>query len=216
MAEHKDLCDQLDLIITERLPSLLLPVPKTFTLPVIMSLNAGIGGTEATLCVDMLTRMYQRFAQQQGWRIEIVSRVEGGDSMGTTGLKEISMKLSPPEFGGEEDPEVFGMIQWEKGVHRVQRIPANDTQGRVQSSTVAIIVSTTPPHDDSNFADIVQVMPIYPDTPDAPLVDPKDVKTEVMRSRGAGGQVRLRSHFANLQGISNSGSTSIKLNQPSD
>lgn len=146
MAEHSDLCDQLDNLITERLPSLLLPVPKTFALPVIMSLNAGIGGTEATLCVDMLTRMYQRFATQRGWRIEIVSRVEGGDSMGTTGLKEISMKLSPPEFGGEEDEEVFGMIQWEKGVHRVQRIPANDTQGRVQSSTVAIIVSTQPLH----------------------------------------------------------------------
>lgn len=141
MSEHEALCTQLDTLVTDRLPSLLLPVPTTSALPVIMSLNAGVGGVEATLCVGMLTRMYHRFATQRGWQIEIVSKVEGADSMGSSGLKETTMKYSPPEFGGEEDAEVYGLLQWEKGVHRVQRIPANDTQGRVQSSTIAIIVS---------------------------------------------------------------------------
>lgn len=101
------------------------------------------------MCTDMLARMYQRFAMQQGWQIEIVSKTEGTESMGNMGLKEITMKFSPPAFGGEEDAEVYGLLQWERGVHRVQRVPANDAMGRVQSSTIAIVVSPTAPLDDT-------------------------------------------------------------------
>lgn len=142
-AEHQDLCAQLDTLVKDRLPLLLLPTPETFTLPLIMSLNAGVGGAEATMCVDMLARMYQRFAAQRGWQTEIVSSVDGAEAMGSSGLKEITMKFSPPAYGGGEGEagQVFGLLQWEKGVHRVQRVPVNDSQGRVQSSTIAIVVS---------------------------------------------------------------------------
>jgi len=190
-AEHKSLCTQLDELVTERLPLLLLPTPAIATLPVIMSLNAGIGGAEAASCTDTLARMYLRFAQQQDWQTEIVSSVETTVGQGITGLREMTIRFLPPEWGGEEDAEVYGMLQWEKGVHRIQRIPLNDAQGRVQTSTVTIVVcllKLSKLGRDSTIAK-QQVLPIYPDTPDAPLVEAKDVKTEVMRSRGAGGQV---------------------------
>jgi peptide chain release factor 1 len=141
LAEHETLCTQLDELLTQRLPLLLLPTPPTAILPVIMSLNAGIGGAEAAACTDMLARMYLRFAQQQGWQTEIVSSVETTVGQGITGLREMTIRFMPPAFGGEEDVEVYGLLQWEKGVHRVQRIPANDAQGRVQTSTVTIVVS---------------------------------------------------------------------------
>jgi peptide chain release factor 1 len=140
-AEHETLCTQLDELVTQRLPLLLLPTPATATLPVIMSLNAGIGGDEAAACTDMLARMYLRFAQQQDWRTEIVSSVQSSIGQGITGVREMTIRFMPPEFGGEEDAEVYGVLQWEKGVHRIQRIPANDAQGRVQTSTVTIVVS---------------------------------------------------------------------------
>jgi peptide chain release factor 1 len=189
-AEHKSLCTQLDELVTERLPLLLLPTPAIATLPVIMSLNAGIGGAEAASCTDTLARMYLRFAQQQDWQTEIVSSVETTVGQGITGLREMTIRFLPPEWGGEEDAEVYGMLQWEKGVHRIQRIPLNDAQGRVQTSTVTIVVSRRKLSKlaQGSMTD-QQVLPIYPDTPDAPLVEAKDVKTEVMRSRGAGGQV---------------------------
>lgn len=144
-AEHKSLCTQLDELVTERLPLLLLPTPAIATLPVIMSLNAGIGGAEAASCTDTLARMYLRFAQQQDWQTEIVSSVETTVGQGITGLREMTIRFLPPEWGGEEDAEVYGMLQWEKGVHRIQRIPLNDAQGRVQTSTVTIVVCLLEP-----------------------------------------------------------------------
>lgn len=146
VAEHEELCARLDNLVKGRLPSLLLPVPSAFTLPVIMSLNAGIGGTESTLCTDVLARMYQRFGQARGWGIEILSAEEGAGVLGQSGLREITMRITPPAYGaeGEEAMQVFGTLQWEKGVHRVQRIPANDAHGRIQTSTVHIYVSLTP------------------------------------------------------------------------
>jgi peptide chain release factor 1 len=106
-----------------------------------MSLNAGIGGAEAASCTDTLARMYLRFAQAQDWQTEIVSSVETTVGQGITGLREMTIRFLPPLWGGEEDAEVYGMLQWEKGVHRIQRIPLNDAQGRVQTSTVTIVVS---------------------------------------------------------------------------
>ena len=139
-AEHQSLCTQLDELVTQRLPTLLLPTPAIATLPVIMSLNAGIGGAEAASCTDTLARMYLRFAQSQDWQTEIVSSVETTVGQGITGLREMTIRFMPPVWGGEEDAEVYGMLQWEKGVHRIQRIPLNDAQGRVQTSTVTIVV----------------------------------------------------------------------------
>ncbi|KAK4688876.1 peptide chain release factor 1, partial [Tremellales sp. Uapishka_1] len=166
-AEHASLCDQLDQLLLSLLPKLLLPASPTTSLPMVMSLNAGVGGSEAALFVEELVRMYTRFAEKRNWKIETISAVEGPAGKGGGGLRESTMKFT----GRDEEGEVYGLLQWERGVHRVQRVPVTETQGRVHTSTVAVVV-----------------LPIYPDTPDAPLVDPKDVKTEVMRSRGAGGQ----------------------------
>ncbi|WVQ76247.1 peptide chain release factor 1 [Cryptococcus sp. DSM 104548] len=167
--EHSSLCSQLDHLLQSTFPSVLLPPTPTAHLPVVMSLNAGVGGLESALCTEELARMYVRFAQARGWRVEEISRVDGTGGKGGGGVREMTVKFDLPSYGGEG--EVYGALQWEKGVHRIQRVPANETQGRIHTSTVAVIV-----------------LPIYPDTADAPLVDPKDVRTDVMRASGAGGQ----------------------------
>jgi protein subunit release factor A len=79
--------------------------------------------------------MYQRFAEIKGWTVEVMSMTDGGNVYGHDGVKEVTMKIS----SGSD--EVYGQLQWESGVHRVQRIPPNDAKGRIQTSTVSIIVS---------------------------------------------------------------------------
>ncbi|WVQ93750.1 peptide chain release factor 1 [Kwoniella sp. CBS 9459] len=175
-SEYDTLCDQLDGLVTDDLPRLLLPQPETASLPCMMSLNAGVGGLESALCTEDLCRMYIRFAEKKGWKVEEISRVEGSGGKGGGGIRELTLKIEHSPYGhgaSEEDGanEIYGLLQWEKGVHRIQRVPANETMGRIHTSTVAVIV-----------------LPIYPDSDDAPLVDPKDVKIDVMRARGAGGQ----------------------------
>ncbi|OCF36205.1 peptide chain release factor 1 [Kwoniella heveanensis BCC8398] len=182
-SEYDSLCDQLDSLITDELPRLLLPQPETASLPCMISLNAGVGGLESALCTEDLSRMYIRFAEKKGWKVEEISRVEGTGGKGGGGIRELTLKIEHSPYGGGGGGggggegkeaganEIYGLLQWEKGVHRVQRVPANETMGRIHTSTVAVIV-----------------LPIYPDTENAPLVDPKDVKIDVMRARGAGGQ----------------------------
>ncbi len=161
--EVEELNEQLDSAIGQ-LPDLLLPPSETDPLALMMSLNAGVGGSEAGLFAEEMARMYIRFAEKRGWKIEVLSQTEGANGRG---VREMTIKMEP----GYSEGEVYGLLRWEKGVHRVQRVPQTETQGRVHTSTITIVV-----------------MPIYPDAPEAPLVDPKDVKSEVMRSRGAGGQ----------------------------
>lgn len=133
LAELETLARQRDELLLS-IPDILLPRPDTANLPVMMSLNAGVGGTEATMCTQMLARMYQRYAEEAGWTCEVVSQTFGGSSKGVDGLKEMTMR-----FSGASD--VYGALRWESGVHRVQRVPPNDTKGRIQTSTVAVIVS---------------------------------------------------------------------------
>ncbi|KAL7418764.1 Peptide chain release factor 1, mitochondrial [Cryptotrichosporon argae] len=163
-SERTTLLSDLDAALSG-LPALLLPPLETGPLPFLLSLNAGVGGSEAALFVDEIARMYTRFAETRGWRVDVMSRVEGA---GGKGLREASMKVEPKRAG---DGDVYGCFMWEKGVHRVQRVPVTETQGRVHTSTVAVVV-----------------MPIFPERTDDPLVQASDVRTEVMRSRGAGGQ----------------------------
>ncbi|RSH80486.1 uncharacterized protein EHS24_009066 [Apiotrichum porosum] len=166
--ERDDLLVQLDEALAA-LPALLLPQSESASLPAMLSLNAGVGGSESGLFAEELARMYTRFGERRGWKSEVISQTEGPVAKGGGGLREVTIKFEPPPF--TEDEQVFGLLKWERGVHRVQRVPITEQQGRVHTSTVACVV-----------------LPIYPDTADAPLVDPKDVKSEVMRSRGAGGQ----------------------------
>ncbi|WWC66774.1 uncharacterized protein I206_100679 [Kwoniella pini CBS 10737] len=183
ISENNSLCEEIDLLLNEELPKMLLPISNTSFLPCMISLNSGVGGLESALCTEEISRMYIRFAELKGWKIEEISKVEGTGGKGGGGIRELTLKFSPSSSSSsssygiekeqqqQEGEEIFGLMQWEKGVHRIQRIPINETMGRIHTSTVAVVV-----------------LPIYPDTEESPLVDPKDVKIDVMRARGAGGQ----------------------------
>lgn len=133
--EHDELVSQLDHMLRHDLPAALLPPPVTSYLPAIVSINAGVGGAEASLCVADLSRMYTRYAERQNWKMEIVSQTEGPSDRGDKGIKEITFKIQ-----GSQDQEVYGMLQWEKGVHRIQRVPVTDMSGRIHTSTITVVV----------------------------------------------------------------------------
>ncbi|KTW28145.1 peptide chain release factor 1 [Pneumocystis carinii B80] len=129
-------------------------------LPCILEIHAGVGGDEATLFATELLRMYQKYAVTKNWKYEILSI---NKNEGNEGILEAIMQL--------DGPGAFGKLKNETGVHRVQRIPITESKGRIHTSTIT--VNVFPKVDqDKNFDKI----------------DMKEVKIEVMRSRGAGGQ----------------------------
>ena len=123
----------------------------------IVEIRAGTGGDEAALFAYDLLRMYTRYAEGRGWKVEPVE----GSTSDAGGLKEVIVKIS-----GED---VFRSMRYESGVHRVQRVPATEAQGRIHTSTATVAV-----------------------LPEAEEVDvqlkPDEVRIEVCRSSGAGGQ----------------------------
>lgn len=131
---------QLDSSVST-LPDLLLPPSSTDPLALMMSINAGVGGSEASLFAEEMARMYTRFAEKRGWKIEVLSQTEGPSGKGGGGVREMTMKMEPAPYSSD-DAEVYGLLRWEKGVHRVQRVPMTETQGRVHTSTVTVVVST--------------------------------------------------------------------------
>lgn len=132
-AELESLRSQSDNALND-LANLLLPSAVTANLPVLLSLNAGVGGVEATLCTQLLSRMYERYAEQCGWTVETISCTAGGTVGRDEGIREITLRLS------STGDDVYGRMQWESGVHRIQRVPPNDAMARIQTSTVAVIV----------------------------------------------------------------------------
>lgn len=124
---------------------------------IILEIRAGTGGDEAGLFVADLWRMYNRFAERQGWKIEQVEFSE--NSAG--GFKEIS--------GLVRGRDVYGVLKFERGVHRVQRIPATESQGRIHTSTATVA--------------------IMPEAEEVDIhINPSDLEYETMRSSGSGGQ----------------------------
>jgi peptide chain release factor 1 len=123
----------------------------------ILEIRAGTGGDEASLFAGDLYRMYQRYAALRGWRMEPVSESEG--TMG--GFKEVIAEVS--------GSGVYARLKFESGVHRVQRVPATETQGRIHTSAAT-----------------VAVLPLAEDVDVS--IDDKDLKIETMRAGGAGGQ----------------------------
>jgi peptide chain release factor 1 len=125
--------------------------------PAIVEIRAGTGGEEAALFAADLARLYQRYAAAKGWRVEVLD--SSPSEMG--GLREFVFKLS-----GEE---VFRSMRWESGGHRVQRVPATETQGRIHTSAATVAVM-----------------------PEAEAVDidlrPEDLEFTAMRAGGPGGQ----------------------------
>ncbi len=155
-AEISDLEPKLARLEAE-LKNMLLPKDPRDTRNVIMEIRAGTGGDEAALFAADLFRMYTRFAEERGWRQEIISesRNEAG------GFKEIIFEL--------HGDGVHGLMKYESGVHRVQRVPTTEKQGRIHTSTATVAV--LPKIEESDF-----------------VLNPDDLKIEATTSSGHGGQ----------------------------
>ena len=143
--------------IERQLQVLLLPQDRNDTKNVLLEIRAGAGGDEAALFVGDLFRMYQRYSERQGWKVEVMSV----SPTGIGGFKEIITMI--------EGERVFARLKWEAGVHRVQRVPATEAQGRIHTSTVTVAVLPE--------AEEVEV-----------TINPAELKVDVFRSSGAGGQ----------------------------
>ncbi len=139
------------------LKDMLIPKDPMDSRNVILEIRGGTGGDEAAIFAGDLFRMYQRYSDQMGWKLEVLDYTEGTSG----GYKEVSAAVQ-----GED---VYGKLKFESGVHRVQRVPATETQGRVHTSAATVAV-----------------------LPEAEEVDveinPADVELQTSRSGGAGGQ----------------------------
>jgi peptide chain release factor 1 len=136
---------------------LLLPRDPDDEKDAILEIRAGAGGDEAALFAQELFRMYGRYAERRGWKVEPLSL----SLAGAGGVKEVIASVS-----GER---VFGRLKLERGVHRVQRVPATEAQGRIHTSTVTVAVLPE--------AEEIDVQ-----------IDPADLRIDVFRSSGPGGQ----------------------------
>ena len=143
--------------IQEELKILLLPKDPNDEKNVILEIRAGTGGDEASLFAAEIYRMYTRFAEQHRWKIEVLSLSESG----VGGYKEVIAII--------EGERVYSQLKWESGVHRVQRVPATETQGRVHTSAVTIAV--------------------LPEAEDVDIkIEAKDLRIDTFCSSGPGGQ----------------------------
>jgi peptide chain release factor 1 len=144
------------------LQRMLLPKDPDDARPAFLEIRAGTGGDESALFAADLLRMYTRYAERQGWRTELVS--ESASDLG--GYKEVVLRLESPS--GTDG--VYGQLKFESGGHRVQRVPATETQGRIHTSACT-----------------VAVMP-EPDEAQAVKINPAELRIDTYRASGAGGQ----------------------------
>lgn len=150
--------------LKERIPAaeqamqlLLLPKDSDDKANIVLEIRAGTGGDEAAIFAGDLFRMYQRYASLQGWKIDMQSLSEGDAG----GYKEIIANV--------EGDGVFGRLKWESGVHRVQRVPATETQGRIHTSAASVAVLPAPEN--------VEIE-----------IRQEDIRIDTMRASGSGGQ----------------------------
>ncbi len=163
-AEMKAMAEEEIYALQKQLPELtrgvqlaLLPKDAADEKNAILEVRAGTGGDEAALFAADLFRMYQRYAQRMGWRFEIMSTSEGGAG----GLKEATAEIS--------GRGVFARMKFEAGVHRVQRVPDTETQGRIHTSAATVAV--------------------LPEAEEVDIkIEDKDLRIDVFRSSGPGGQ----------------------------
>jgi peptide chain release factor 1 len=148
--------------LDEELQHLLLPKDPDDERPAFVEIRAGTGGDESALFAGDLARLYTRYADSQGWTTEIVS--ESPSELG--GYKEVVLRIA----GRGPDANVYGQLRFESGGHRVQRVPATETQGRIHTSAAT-----------------VAVMP-EPDEAEAVKLNPADLRIDTFRASGAGGQ----------------------------
>lgn len=155
-AELEELVDQ-EKRLDQEMKIILLPKDPNDDKNIFLEIRAGTGGDEAALFAGDLFRMYSRFAESMGWRVEVMS----SNPLGLGGFKEIIALIS-----GEQ---VYSKLKYESGVHRVQRVPETETQGRIHTSAVTVA--------------------ILPEVDEVELqIDMNDLKFDVYRSSGPGGQ----------------------------
>jgi len=154
--EFENLVDHLSKV-EENIKLLLLPKDKADSKDVILEIRAGTGGDEAAIFAGNLFRMYQRFADLNKWKTQIMTLSDGD----VGGYKEIIFSIS-----GEN---VFSKLKFESGVHRVQRVPATESSGRVHTSAATVAVLPEP--EDVEIA-----------------IEDKDIRVDVFRASGPGGQ----------------------------
>ncbi|MFO7775057.1 MAG: peptide chain release factor 1 [Candidatus Hydrogenedentota bacterium] len=143
--------------LEHRLKLLLIPKDPNDDKNTIVEIRAGTGGEEAALFAADLYNMYMRYAELQNWRIELLS----SHATGLGGYKEISFKVA--------GKGAYSQLKYEAGVHRVQRVPETETQGRIHTSAVTVAV--------------------LPEAEEVDVgIDPNDLRIDVFRSSGAGGQ----------------------------
>ena len=126
--ERNELLDKLSTIAETTFPSLLVPPSETGHMSAMLEIKAGVGGSEAMLFAADIMRMYVRLAQSMGWKPTIVANNETENG----GVKDAMVEI---KGAGSYDA-----LRWESGVHRVQRVPATEANGRVHTSTVAVLV----------------------------------------------------------------------------
>jgi peptide chain release factor 1 len=162
-AEAEELARRVD-ALEQRLSELLVPRDPRDPDDVVLEIKAGAGGEESALFAGDLLRMYQRYAERRGWRTEVL----GGTDSDLGGFKDVTLSMRGRASDGVDG--VWSRLKYEGGVHRVQRVPVTESQGRIHTSAAGVLV--------------------YPELEAASDVeiDEKDLRIDVFRSSGHGGQ----------------------------
>ncbi len=150
--------------LAEKLTRLLIPRDPNDSRDVILEIKMGEGGEESALFAGDLLRMYLRYAESKGWRTEVIEQTP--TDLG--GIKDVQLAIK----GSSSDPAegVWAHLKFEGGVHRVQRVPVTETQGRIHTSAAGVLV----------FPEV--------DAPEELSIDPNELRIDVYRSSGPGGQ----------------------------
>src|SRR5690606_1820893 len=146
----------------ERLRHVLIPTDPDDARDVILEIKAGEGGAESALFAGDLLRMYLRFAERQGWTTEVIESTES--ELG--GIKDVQVAVKTRGVPSDPSEGVWAWLKYEGGVHRVQRVPVTESQGRIHTSAAGVLV--LPEADDPGEVEI----------------DPNDLRIDVYRSSG--------------------------------